>query len=118
MKYELSLKKFIASKRFNKLFSRYLGKMQRKLKNFSEDIAELTIIVKKHEKNHFFSGRFSLKLPIQPLNAAAGGNSAEEVLVSGLEKLLKKYEIYKGKRFKGSSKYPHHETVRTLEISD
>lgn len=114
MKYELSLKEFDASKQFNKLLTRYLNKMERKLKNFSRDITTLTIIIKKHEKNHFFSGRFSLHLPKEPLNIISGGNSSESVLTEGFEKLLKKYETYKGRRFKGSSKYPHRETVRVV----
>jgi hypothetical protein len=112
MKYELSLKEFSPSKTFNKLFTRYLLKLTRKLHNFSDDIPKLTVILKRHEKNHFFSGRFSLILPIEPLNAVSGGNTAEEVLTEGFEKIFKEYESYKGKRFKGSSKYPHHETIR------
>jgi len=118
MKYELTLKKFYASKPFAKLLGRYLAKIQRKLKNFSEDIIALTVIIKKHEKNHFFSGRFSLRLPVKPLNAVSSGNSAEEVLADGFEKILKEYEIYKGKRFKGSSKYAHHESIKNLVIGE
>jgi hypothetical protein len=30
----------------------------------------------------------------------------------GFEKLDREFETYKGKHFKGSSKYPHHETIR------
>ena len=116
MKYELSLKKFDASNRFNKLLLRYVSKIKRKLRNFSDDIIELTVIVKKHEKNHFFSARFSLLLPVKPLNATSGGHTPEEVLANGFEKLLKEYEIYKGKHFKGYSKYGNQETIRTTEI--
>ena len=112
MRYELSLKTFDASKSFNTLLTRYIVKLKKKLHNFADDITTLTIIIKKHEKNHFFSGRFSLNLPVKSLNALSGGNSSEKVLSDGVERLLKEYEIYKGKHFKGSSKYNRHETIR------
>jgi hypothetical protein len=115
MKYELSLKTFEASKPFNTLLGRYIAKIRKKLKPFSEDITALTIIIKKHKKNHFFSGRFSLQLPIKQLNAISGGNSSEKVLSDGVERLLKEYEIYKGKHFKGSSKYNRRESMRMPE---
>ena len=107
----MSLKKFQSSKAFNKLLLRYISKITRKLHNFTEDVTELTIIIKKHEKNHFYSGRFTLLLPVKSLQATTGGNSAESVLADGFEKLLKIYEVYKGKHFKGSSKYPHREIL-------
>jgi hypothetical protein len=115
MKYELSLKKFEPSKAFNKLLNRYKAKIKRKLHNFSDDVTELTIIIKQHEKNHFYSGRFTLLLPVKSLQATTGGNTAETVLAEGFEKILKTFEVYKGKHFKGSSKYGHHETIREPE---
>jgi len=118
MKYELSLKKFEASKQFNKLLNRYRTKIKRKLHNFSDDLIELSIIIKKHEKNNFFSGRIVLVLPVKPLVVLSGGNTQEEVLADGFEKLFKKYEVYKGKHFKGSSKYSKREKVRDVVPDD
>jgi len=112
MKQRLTLKGFIQSKTFEKLFARRIEKLKRLLTNFVEDMPMLTVYIKKHDKNHFYSGLMSLTLPKKPLIAHTGGRNAETVMEKGFEKIYKEFQKYKGTHFKGSSKYPDHSTIR------
>jgi len=112
MKQSVTLKGFIQSKMFTNLFARRIEKLKRILTNFVTDIPKLTLHMKKHNKNHFYSGVLMLKLPKKSLIAHTGGHSAEEVMIDGFEKIHKELEKYKGTHFKGSSKYPDRSTIR------
>ena len=54
MKYSLTLKYCQLTPRAEKIINRYLNTLQKKLTNFTEDIPDLSLFIKQHEKNHFF----------------------------------------------------------------
>lgn len=113
MKYELTLKNCQLTPRSEKVFNKYLVMFEKKLTNFAEDIPRLLILIKSHEKNHFLSGIVTLTLPRKKLTATMGGHTLNEAFHQGFEKLGKEFEKYKGIHFKKSSKYPHHESIKT-----
>lgn len=114
MKQIITLKGFTQSEKFEKLLETHIDKLTKKLTNFVIDVPTLVVHIKKHDKNHFYSGLLTLTLPKKSLIAHSNAHSAEEVLIEGFEKIDKAFETYKGKHFKGSSKYPNHEAL-TIE---
>lgn len=107
----VTLKDFKFGEKEEVLFQRNLGKIKKKLTNITQEIIKVDVIIKKHNKNKFFSADFSLKLPHKSLIAKTGGHTLEEVIKEGFEKLDSSFEKYKGTHFKGSSKYPKHERI-------
>ena len=116
MKYNLTIKYEALTPRAEKILTRNITSLQKKLANFADDIPELSFFLKKHEKNHFVSGLLTLTLPRKKLIAKIAGNELNDVIHQAFEKLNKEFETYKGKHFKGSSKYPHHKSLKTKNI--
>ena len=113
MKYSFVLKNDQITPHAEKVLNRYVTSLRKKLTNFVEDIPELSFVIKKHDKNHFFSGLITLTLPRKKLTATMKGHTLAEIIHAGFEKINKEFEKYKGTHFKGSSKYPHHESIKT-----
>lgn len=111
MKYTKTLKGFEPSERFIKMEEAALARLNRLLTNFKEDVPNLTFLVKMHEKKHFYSAVVALTLPHKVLSVKGGGESAEGALTECFKGLEREYETYKGKHFKGYSKYPHRESL-------
>ena len=113
MKYVFTLKHCQLTPKAEKVLERYLTIMKRKLTNFSEDLPELSLFIKGHDKNHFLSGLITLTLPKKKLTAKVTGHTINEVVHQGFDKINKEFEKYKGTHFKGSSKYPNNESLKT-----
>lgn len=111
MKFSLVLKNDQMTPYAEKVLNKYITSLSKKLTNFADDIPDVSLFIKKHDKNHFFSGLIILTLPRKKLTAKIAGHTITEIIHSGFEKLNKEFEKYKGTHFKGSSKYPYHETI-------
>lgn len=116
MKYLATLKNFILTEKEEQIMLHQLELLEKKFHNFEKDIPILTLVLKKHEKNHFYAGSMTMQLPKKKLIAELGGNDVSDILHSGFNKLNKEFETYKAKHFKGSSKHPSRETLRDKEI--
>ncbi|MBI4080629.1 MAG: hypothetical protein HY430_02550 [Candidatus Levybacteria bacterium] len=112
MKHTLTLKGLQLEEDMEKVLKRQVGLLKRKLMHFAVDIPQFSFVIKKHDKNHFYSGIMTLCLPKKQLIARIGGHSVKDVIHAGLDKINKELEIYKGKHFKGSSKYPNHRPIK------
>lgn len=113
MKYTLTLKYCKLTPRTEKIINRYLNNLQKKLTNFVEDIPDLSLFIKQHQKNHFLSGMIILTLPKKKLTAKVAGHTMNDVIHQGFDRINKEFERYKGTHFKGSSKYPNHDSLKT-----
>lgn len=111
VKVYLSTKNFTTTTQFDKLYSRYLNKIEKKLTSFAGDLPLLIIVIKKHEKHSFYTATLTLSLPKKTLAVTGKGHTSKEVLHELFEKLFREIDEYKGKHFKGSSKYSRRETV-------
>lgn len=105
MNYTVSLKNTTLDYTTATLIERYAHKLNHKLQNFKEGVARLSIVIKKHHRHHFYSGLLTLSLPTKPVTVTIGEHDLELLLKNGFDKLNRAYETYKGKKFKGSSKY-------------
>lgn len=111
MNYKLTIKGEELTPQAEKIIVRQVSILEKKLHNFTADIPQLSIVIKKHDKNHFFSETMTLSVPKKNLVAKAGGHKLTDVLHAGFDILNKEFEVYKAKHFKGSSKYPYHVTI-------
>lgn len=116
MKYTINFHGAKLSPKAEKILERQIDILAKKLHNFAEDLPELAIVIKEHDKNHFFSGTISITLPKKKLIATVGGHEINDILHEGFEKLNKSFEAYKAKKFKGSSKYHSQSTIREKQV--
>lgn len=112
MKYLATLKDFILTEKEEQLMLHQLALLEKKFHNFEKDIPLVTLILKKHEKNHFYAGSMTMQLPKKKLTAELGGHDISDILHSGFNKLNKEFETYKAKHFKGSSKHASQASIR------
>lgn len=99
-----------------KALQKRLVSLKRKLQHFTSDVVRLSIVVKKHEKNNFYSATFKMSLPKKLLVARSGGHSIEAVLGMGFEKLERHVDEYKGTYFIGGSTYPDRSSIRDIIV--
>lgn len=116
MQYLLTLKGLALSKKAELIVSRQRKILSKKLTNFTEYTPQLTIIIKKHEKNHFYSGTMTLLLPKKKLHVKLTGHEITDLLHAGFDTLNTLFEEYKARHFKGSSKYPFHNTLEDKKL--
>lgn len=114
MEYTIALKGLELSKDEKQIFNRCMLSLNRKFV-FQKIFTRLSIIIKKHDKNHFYSGQMILSLPKKALVARMREHSVAQIFKNGFEKIQGELEVYKGKHFKSSSKYPNRETIRMRE---
>lgn len=112
MNYTLTLKGLQLEEDAEEVLKKHVASLKRKLMHFAFDIPQFSLVIKKHEKNHYYSGIMTLHLPKKPLIARIGGHSVKDVIHEGFDKINREFEVYKGKHFKGSSKYPDHKPIQ------
>lgn len=107
----ISSKNFTPDKQFEKIYKRYVVKFEKKLHNFADDLPVIALHIKRHEKHQYYTARLALTLPKKTLISTTKGHTSEEILHGLFEKIIREFEAYKGKHFKGSSKHPKREKV-------
>ena len=118
MKILITLKGLTLTEDEEKKLGKYIQILKRNFINFADDTPELSFMLKKHDKNKFISGTLKLTLPRKHLIARIGGHAVTDIIHEGFGMIQKEYEAYRAKYFKGYSKYPHHESIRTDEFLD
>lgn len=99
MKYSVSVKNGSLGITGESLLKKYITHLHTKLQNGKNELSELTLHLKRHEKHHFYSAVFTLHLPHKSLIAHVGEHSLEKILATGFKKLEKEIETYKGKHY-------------------
>jgi ribosome-associated translation inhibitor RaiA len=97
MKYSVTVKNGSLGITGENLLEKYVEKLSKKLATFADEVSELSLVMKKHDRHHFYSGVFTLHLPGKALVANTGEHTLEEVLAAGFAKLHREVETYKGK---------------------
>ena len=98
MKYSVSVKNGSLGITGENLLEKYVERLSKKLQVSADEVSELILVMKKHDRHHFYSGVFTLHLPGKSLIANTGDHTLEEALASGFEKLHREVETYKGKK--------------------
>jgi|SRR5581483_7030889 len=113
MNYTITLKECNLTERDREKLHLFTSKLANRLSNFVIDLPMLEVILhKSQKKGGYFEGTLKLNLPKKPIVAHEKGITIEDAMHNGFYCLLKEFEKYKGKHFKGSSKYPNHDTIR------
>lgn len=118
MKYTYILKGITQNDAREDLLQKNIEKLDKYFINFPKSKIELSVVLKKHERNTFYSCTIKLILPKKTLIVNCGGHKIEEIFHEGIEKLERMIETYKETHFSGDSKYPDRKTIRGSVIQE
>jgi ribosome-associated translation inhibitor RaiA len=100
-----------------------IEKLTHALSAFKEDLPLLTFILKKDKKvgspvkvksPFYHEGTMTLRLPKKSLIAHVSNITAFEAIEAAFLRITKELQKYKGKHFKGHSKYVNKDSIKTL----
>lgn len=95
------------------------------LTKFKEDLPLLTFVLRKDKKvgspqkvvsPFYYEGTITLQLPKKPLVAHVLRVTVIEAIEEAFMRIFKELDTYKGKHFKGHSKYMSKKTIKNLPI--
>lgn len=143
MIYSISVKEFKMTEKMLQSIEKNVKKVLKFSPNYDSDLPLLEFIIRKHKKRSsnrvignysiddneiitknkkgknsnstYYDGTIFLRLPFKPLAIRILGNSFDEAINSGFEKIYKDLNKYKGKHIRSDSEYPDHSTIRKLE---
>lgn len=98
MKYSVTVKNGSLGMTGENLLEKHVDRLNRKLNGFTDSASELNMVMKKHDKHHFYSGVFTLRVRGRSFVANTGDHTLVETLSSGFEKLQREVERFKGKQ--------------------
>lgn len=133
MIFKLTSKGFKATKKTYQLVQKHLEKITHRLPHIKSELPGVSLILKKHPSKYLakrhhhhaytnftnrksslalFEGSFNLKLPVKNLNVHFKGQTIQECLHTGINRIQKELKKYKDKHFKSQSKYPNRDSIR------
>lgn len=133
MRLKITHKGFQIPIKFYNHLNFHLEKITKQLSTLKDDLLVVNLNIKKisqkyHSKKHyqhsftsyadrklalaFFEGTINLSLPKKSINLNFKGQSLDEIIDKGIDRLKKEIQKYKNLHSKSQSKYPNHQSIR------
>lgn len=113
MIYKITHDKCNLTSRTLKIIHRWSTKIQSHLPNLPTDLPQLVIMLHR-QKYPLYSGWIDLILPHKVLRVKMLDRKIENALTSAFKKLVVNITKYEALNYKGSSRNPHHESLRIM----
>ncbi|OGH42235.1 MAG: hypothetical protein A3H79_03800 [Candidatus Levybacteria bacterium RIFCSPLOWO2_02_FULL_36_8b] len=105
MIYAVTAKRCEISKENLEMLEKHLNKLCKFLPFSSSDISLSSLVINWHKKKNYYDGSITLKLPKKLLYASFIGNSIEEAIQLGLDRIQKEVKTYRGFHMQNDSEY-------------